>query len=77
MSRFGSSVMAVFCLLMLCAGWDVTLHAYIDPGSGSLILQVLLGGLTGVAVVIRVYWRSVKAHLSRVTRRKPPHATGE
>lgn len=31
-------------------------HAYLDPGTGSLILQVLLGGIAGVAVAGKMYW---------------------
>ena len=30
--------------------------AYIDPGSGSMLLQVLLGGAAGVAVLARLFW---------------------
>ena len=30
--------------------------AYIDPGSGSMLLQVLLGGAAGVAIVVRIFW---------------------
>ncbi len=31
-------------------------HAYLDPGTGSMILQVLLGGIAGMAVAIKLYW---------------------
>lgn len=30
--------------------------AYMDPGSGSMMLQVLLGGVAGLAVAARVFW---------------------
>jgi hypothetical protein len=32
-------------------------HAYLDPGTGSMILQVLLGGIAGVALAGKFYWR--------------------
>jgi hypothetical protein len=32
-------------------------YAYIDPGSGSMLLQLLLGGVAGAAVVLKMYWR--------------------
>jgi hypothetical protein len=38
-------------------------HAYIDPNSGSLMLQAILGGLAGLAVVIRLYWHKLRAML--------------
>jgi len=33
---------------------------YLDAGSGSLILQALAGGVAGVAVVGKLYWRRLK-----------------
>ncbi len=32
------------------------LFAYLDPGSGSMILQILAGGVAAVAVTARLYW---------------------
>jgi hypothetical protein len=31
--------------------------AYIDPGSGSMILQILAGGVAALAVAGRLFWR--------------------
>lgn len=32
--------------------------AYLDPGSGSMMLQLLFGGIAGVAVIMKLYWSS-------------------
>jgi hypothetical protein len=40
-----------------------TLLGYIDPGSGSLFLQALAGGIAAVGVVTKVYWRRLKRFL--------------
>ena len=32
------------------------LLAYLDPGSGSMILQILAGGIAAVAVTAKLYW---------------------
>ena len=32
------------------------LVAYLDPGSGSMILQILAGGVAAVAVTAKLYW---------------------
>ncbi|MCY3778108.1 MAG: hypothetical protein OXH11_19195 [Candidatus Aminicenantes bacterium] len=37
--------------------------AYLDPGSGSLFLQLLLGGIAGVAVLGKVVWHRIKSAL--------------
>jgi hypothetical protein len=31
--------------------------AYIDPGSGSVLLQILLGGAAATAVGVKMSWR--------------------
>jgi len=40
-------------------------HAYLDPGSGSMLLQLLLGGVTGVVVIVKLYWERVKSIFHR------------
>ena len=31
--------------------------AYLDPGTGSMLVQLLVGGLAAVAVAAKFYWR--------------------
>jgi hypothetical protein len=35
------------------------LLAYLDPGSGSMILQILAGGVAAVAVTAKLYWNRI------------------
>jgi hypothetical protein len=47
-----------------CAGairGEVTVMdlAYIDPGSGSLIVQAMVAGLAGTLVAVRLSWRRI------------------
>jgi hypothetical protein len=37
--------------------------AYLDPGSGSLLLQGLVGGVASALVIGKVYWRRAKRFL--------------
>jgi hypothetical protein len=37
--------------------------AYIDPGSGSMILQLILGGLAAAAVFLRMFWHRLLVFL--------------
>jgi hypothetical protein len=37
--------------------------AYLDPGSGSVLLQLLLGGAAGVAVAARLLWQRLRRRL--------------
>ena len=36
-----------------------TSHAYLDPTSGSIFLQVLLGGVAGVALAVKLFWHKI------------------
>ena len=38
--------------------------AYIDPGSGSFFVQMLLAGLLGAGMAIKTYWHRIKAFFS-------------
>ena len=40
-------------------------HAYLDPGTGSYILQILLAGLLGALVMLRVYWGKIVGVFSK------------
>ena len=40
-------------------------QAYLDPGSGSMLLQVLLGGFAAVGVAARLYWHRLTALFQR------------
>ena len=53
-------ILADFCLLMS----ERPAHAYLDAGTGAMILQVLLGGIAGVWVIARLYWRRFRALFS-------------
>lgn len=53
------STMTTFVIVLLY-GVSSTKEAlaYLDPGSGSMMLQLLLGGIAGVAVVLKLYWNA-------------------
>ena len=35
-------------------------YAYLDPGTGSVLLQGLLAGFAGFLAVLKLYWQRVK-----------------
>jgi len=35
-------------------------QAYLDPGTGSMVLQLILGGVAGAMVVLKLYWTRLK-----------------
>jgi hypothetical protein len=44
-------------------------HAYLDPGTGSYIFQLLIAGIVGFAFVIKVFWSRIKGFFTRLFSR--------
>jgi hypothetical protein len=55
---------------------SVSTLAYLDPGTGSLLLQAIVGGTAGVLVFVRYIWRSFRHPVAKDNNRssisKPP-----
>jgi hypothetical protein len=49
---FAVVVLTLFLLLV----WVPPAFAYVDPGTGGMIVQLLLGGVAGLVVLGRLYW---------------------
>jgi len=47
--------------------WPSSAHAYLDPATGSILLQGLLAGIAGLTVVLRLYWARIKAFFRRLS----------
>jgi hypothetical protein len=43
--------------------------AYIDPGTGSLVLQAVIGALVGVFVAVGLFWNRIKAFVRNLFSR--------
>ena len=60
-------------LSLVLFGWlvlEAPVSAYLDPGSGSMLLQVLLGGFAAVGVIVRLYWNRWISWFRRPARRE-------
>jgi hypothetical protein len=52
-------------------------QAYLDPGTGSILLQVLIGGVAGLGVVAKLYWhrlRGLFGSSKKEAQEEPPSA---
>ena len=57
-----SSIAVYACLIVLFSIKPA--HAYLDPGTGSMILQLLLGGVAGALVVGKLYFDKIKLYFA-------------
>lgn len=45
--------------------------AYLDPGTGSILLQALLGGVAGGLVILKLYWTRIKELFGHKPQKAP------
>ena len=62
MNRIHMTLLAVPALLLFSTQ---NAYAYLDPGTGSMLLQGLIGGIAGGMFAIRLYWSKLKSRFGR------------
>ena len=62
MGRILWVVVLVTVLVMVA---EAPAEAYLDPGAGSILLQVLLGGFAAAGVFAKLFWQSGSAPFRR------------
>jgi len=55
---------AVFFLLIFVFSKDS--YAYLDPGTGSYIFQLIIAGIIGGMFSIKIFWNKIKASLANL-----------
>jgi len=45
-------------------------YAYLDPGTGSMVLQAVLAAIAGASVTIGLFWRRIKSFFIRLLCRE-------
>ena len=61
MASISNSLIVAALLIIVMTG---AAHAYVDPGTGSYLLQILIAGLLGAAFALKLYWTRIKSFLS-------------
>lgn len=52
-------------------------HLYLDPGSGSFLLSILIATIAGAGIYVATYWRKVKAFFDRTFNKKQDSKTAK
>lgn len=64
-------VLIFFSLFLVIPCFPV--YAYLDPGTGSLLLQALLGGLAAVGTALTLCWSKIKAFFRNISNKDSNH----
>jgi len=52
---------SIFLSVFLLPLTSQEVHAYIDPGTGSLVIQILIASFVGGVFLLKIFWEKVKA----------------
>jgi len=50
--------------------------AYLDPGTGSMLLQVILGGIAAVGVALKLFWHKIRVAVGLSKKPAPEDEAG-
>jgi len=50
--------------------WSSDAHAYLDPGTGSYVLQIVIAGIVSALFTIKMFWRRVVDFFSQLFKGK-------
>lgn len=61
------AILLIVGALSMLFPWPV--YAYLDPGTGSYLFQLLVAGILGLLFIVKVYWSRIQAFLRRLFSR--------
>ena len=69
MTRITAKTILLLVILTLPA-WGRA-EAYVDPASGSLVLQMLIAGIVGALFALKLFWNRLVRAITGLFRRSP------
>jgi hypothetical protein len=70
-----SNKWATVLVLLLCFLLFPRLsYGYIDPGTGSYVIQLLIAAFVAISFGIKIFWKKIKAFLLKVFHKNKPAA---
>ena len=60
----------VFYSLALCLILSKKAYAYLDPGTGSYLIQLLLAAFLGIGIGFRLFWGKIKVTIKKLFSKK-------
>ncbi len=58
--------LVLFLTLICLLGWTPDVHAYFDPGTGSMVLHLLIASLLGFLFTLKIYWGKFKSFVKNL-----------
>ena len=56
---------AVLVILLFFIVFPQYVYGYLDPGTGSYVIQVILAAILGIGVAFRIFWHRIKGFFQK------------
>ena len=64
------SITLILALLFATGFFVSDAYAYLDPGTGSVFIQAIIGVLVGVGITVKIYWYKLKEKISGISKKE-------
>ena len=67
MFRFHLKQSSIPVITLICVlGWTPDAQAYFDPGTGSMVLQLMMASVLGFLFTLKTYWGKLKGFVKNL-----------
>lgn len=66
--KLARKLIFLISIIIILLGISTPAYAYLDPSTGSAILQGLLAGIAGALAALKLYWQRVKHFFCTIKR---------
>ena len=63
-NRQNNKKFTVITASLVLGAWAFPVYAYLDPGTGSMLIQGIIGAVAAVGVTLKLYWHKIKLMFS-------------
>ncbi len=58
--------MRLTVVMLLTLVFTGNAYSYLDPGTGSFVLQMLIAGLASALLAVKIFWNNIKAFFAGI-----------
>jgi len=62
---YAVSAILLVAMFLFVSSLSDPVEAYLDPGTGSMAIQLVLGGVVAVLATVRLYWSKLRSFAVR------------
>ena len=66
--KYPTKALVFLCLFHIVL--PSTVYAYLDPGTGSYILQMAIAGVLGGLYALKLFWKNIKTFFNKIFSRE-------